>query len=163
MEPPNRGLSRGYQRDSPARIHPMIIIGAGEMLTQKFARDNQITHVINCAEDEMCPSWWKNSFPRQYYCIGAFDTIDHDITEWYPEFRRALKTFLQEDDCIRVFVHCQCGINRSAFLALLYVCDVFGYKIETVEASIISQRPCALTNPSFRKQVYAFTKNKTIM
>jgi hypothetical protein len=53
--------TRGYKIDPPVLLHVMILIGAGEMLTPEFKKDWNISHVINCAEDEMCPSWFKNA------------------------------------------------------------------------------------------------------
>ena len=155
-----RLTSRGYQRDPPAVIHPSIILGPGEMLTLEFARDNQISHVINCAEDQMCPSWFKYQYPSNYRFLNAIDSVDVNILDWYPAFKETMQKFLQERNCTRVFVHCQCGINRSAFLLLMYVCDVFKYPVKYAEESILRQRPCALTNPVFRKQVYAALSKK---
>lgn len=152
--------SRGYQKDPHAVIHPSILIGAGEMLTIEFARENRISHVINCAEDRMCPSWFQWQVPSNYKCLNAIDSESVNILSWYPAFKETMQKFLQQPDCTRVFVHCQCGINRSAFLALMYVCDVFKYPLKETEWSIIRQRPCALTNPAFRSQVYAALTKK---
>ena len=154
-----RSSSRGYKFDPPALIHPMILIGAGEMLTYSFMKVYKITHVINCAEDNMCPSWFSSGFPDRYVCLNAIDSLDVNILDWYPKFKETLQSFLQDPECTRVFVHCQCGINRSAFLALMYVCDVFGFQFTQTESSVIRGRPCALTNPSFRRQIMdALTK-----
>ena len=53
-----RRNSKGWHADPPARVHPKILVGAGSFLTPEFAREHQITHVINCAFPEDCPSWW---------------------------------------------------------------------------------------------------------
>jgi hypothetical protein len=151
-----RGMSRGYLKDPSALIHPMILIGAGASLTPEFAEKNKITHVINCAEDEMCPSWFPVNFPDKYTCLSAVDALDVNIIDWYPKFKSAMQTYLQDPSCKRVYVHCQCGINRSAFLAMTYVCDVFGYNYFNARESILKQRPCALTNSVFSSQVYDF-------
>jgi hypothetical protein len=148
-----RRKSRGYKNDSPALIHPSILVGSGEMLTSDFIIKWSITHVINCAHEDDSPTWFKLYFPNAYECIGADDTLDTNILEWYPRFNYVMKKFLQDRTSKRIFVHCQRGINRSAFLAAMYLCDVMKFDYKTVEHSLISQRQCAMTNPSFRTQV----------
>ena len=146
--------SKGYRKDPPALFHPMILVGAGEMLTPDFVKKHDITHVINCAQESDSPSWFKEQFPANYYCINAIDSLQVDILKWYPTFKAVMQTSLQEPTSKKIFVHCQCGINRSAFLALMYVCDVFHFSLSSTEMSVIRQRPCAMTNTSFRRQVF---------
>jgi hypothetical protein len=155
-----RYSSRGYLKDAPALFHPYILVGAGESLTPEFTKKHNITHVINCAQEADSPSWFKDKNPDKYYCINAVDSLHANILEWYPEFKATLKQFIQDPTSMKVFVHCQCGINRSAFLALMYVCDVFKFPLSATEMSVLKQRPCMMTNSSFRQQVfYALSNN----
>ena len=154
----NRSQSKGWQRDPPARLHPNILFGSGEALTQGFVIKENISHVINCASDNDSPEWFRESYPTRYACINAIDSVDANITEWYPEFSRIMNTFLKDRDSRVIYVHCQCGINRSGFLALLFVCMRFGYPITNTIQSIVKQRGCALSNPSFKKQVAEYIK-----
>lgn len=154
-----RYSSQGYQKDPPALFHPNILVGAGEMLTPAFVKKYEITHVINCAEDSDSPTWWRNSHPGKYYHIEAQDSLNADILKWYPEFKAILKLYLQDPSSMTVFVHCQCGINRSAFLSLMYVCDVFKFPLKSTELAVVKQRPCMMTNTSFRKQVFEALNN----
>jgi hypothetical protein len=146
-----RTRSRGYKLDPPAIVHCMIVVGSGEMLTLEFAKKYKITHVINCASDDMCPSWIERD--DNYTCLDAIDSRDVNILTWYPKFKETLQKYLQDPLCKKVFVHCQCGINRSAFLTLMYLCDIFKFPFKNTELSIIGQRPCALTNQVFRHQI----------
>jgi hypothetical protein len=155
-----RARSRGYKIDPPVLLHSMILVGSGEMLTPEFQQKWNITHVINCAENEMCPSWFPNKYPANYTCLNAVDSLDVNITSWYPKFKQIMQQYLR-DNCSKVFVHCQCGINRSMFLALMFVCDVFGYEYTNTERNIITVRPCALTNPAFRNQVIGALSKKS--
>ena len=66
-----RRNTKGWEQDPPARIHPNIMFGSGAMLTKDFAEKNQITHVINCAQDEDSPSWFRDENFEQYHCIDA--------------------------------------------------------------------------------------------
>ena len=154
-------MSRGYLVDSPAVVHPSIIVSAGPHLTEEFKAKYQITHVINCAFDKDSPEWFRNRYPNQYACINAEDDINGNILIWYPKFRDTLNSFLKDPTCRRVFVHCQCGINRSVFLALAYACDIFKCDYQTLYKSILRQRPCAMTNPTYDKQIKLFCSKKS--
>jgi hypothetical protein len=149
-----RYRSRGYRKDPPALIHPNILVGAGEMLTPDFAKKYEITHVINCAQEADSPSWFKEQFPERYHCINAYDSLNVNILDWYPEFKIMMKIFLQSPDSKRIFVHCQCGINRSMFLAVMYCCKEFKFSFEKTEYAMLKQRPCSMTNTVFRQQVF---------
>jgi protein-tyrosine phosphatase len=148
-----RRRSKGWQNDQPAYIHPRILFGAGIFIDETFMRRHEITHVVNCAYQEDSPKWFRTKFPKQYACIEADDTLDVNIVDWYATFERTVNKFLQDPNSKSIYIHCQCGINRSGFLALLYACKRLGYAYSDVLDSILTQRPCALTNPAFHKQV----------
>ena len=156
-----RRASKGYKADPCAQVHPRILFGAGEFLTPQFVKKNNISHVINCAYEEDCPRWFPNQFPDNYYCVEASDSLSENILKWYPEFKSVMDDFLKEPNSKTVYVHCQCGINRSGFLSLLYICLTFGYNIDSAIRMILIQRPCALTNPSYMRQSLAYIKKHT--
>lgn len=149
-----------YLTDPPALIHPSILVGAGCMLTEKFIQTYQITHIINCAYPEDCPAGVQGLFQSRYTCIHADDGYDVNIMKWYPEFKSKLTRFLQDPTRKRVFVHCQCGINRSTFLTAAYVCEMFGYPYDITCRSMKQQRPCAMRNKVFDQQVREFLVKK---
>lgn len=148
-----RRKSRGWMNDSPAFIHPRILFGPGIFLDDEFVTKHEITHVINCAGPEDSPAWFRSRFPGQYVCLNAPDTLQSNILDWYGAFESALNQYLKDPTGKTVYIHCQCGINRSGFLAAAYACKRLGYEFEEVLKSILYQRPCALTNPSYHKQV----------
>jgi protein-tyrosine phosphatase len=143
--------SRGYNKDPPVQVHPKILFGPGEYLTPKFVEENKITHVINCAQEEFSPSWFKEKYPTNYYCLGAIDSYNVKILDWYSKFKIMLDIFIEEGN---VYVHCQAGINRSGFLVMAYLVFEKNFHAETLEKMIIKKRPCALTNTSFRNEIY---------
>jgi protein-tyrosine phosphatase len=153
-----RRRSKGWQDDPPAYIHSRILFGAGFFITPKFVQDHEITHVINCAFDSDSPQWFKNKFPDKYICLNAVDSLDANILDWYPVFEKALHTFLREPNSKKVYIHCQCGINRSGFLSLAFMTKRLNIEFETGIAVILAQRPCALTNASYKQQVYQFSE-----
>jgi len=145
--------SRGWQVDPPARIHTNIIFGPGLYLNPGFVRAHNITHVVNCAFDKDSPSWFRSKYPDNYECLEALDSTSENIMKWYPKFEQVMNTFLRSPDSGKIYVHCQCGINRSGFLALMFVCKKFGYSFEVASSAILKQRPCALSNPEYKRQV----------
>ena len=148
-----RGQSKGFQNDPPARLHPNIMFGAGVMLTDGFIQKHKITHIINCAFPQDCPEWVQKNFEDKYVCLQAIDSLEADITKWYPMFAFFMDQFLKDNKCEMIYVHCQAGINRSGFLTLLYCCDKFEYAFIPTCKSIVKQRPCALRNYVFFQQV----------
>ena len=148
-----RRISLGYAADPPAKVHTRIIFGPGIFLTKSFCEKHKITHVINCAFEEDCPTWFKNEYSKNYVCVSAEDGLDKNILEWYPAFEKSMASFLKSKDCKVVYVHCKAGINRSGFLTLLFLCLHFGYNYTESIKCIIRQRPCALQNPTYQIQV----------
>ena len=153
-----RRRSKGWQNDPPAYIHSRILFGAGFFITPGFVEKHEITHVINCAFDSDSPEWFKEKYPNNYHCLNAVDSLDANILDWYDEFERTLHAFLRQPKCKKVYVHCQCGINRSGFLCLAFMCKRLNVDFNTGAAMILSQRPCALTNSAYRQQVYQFSE-----
>lgn len=147
--------SRGWYSDPIAIVHPRIYLGSAFNVTEETFRLNKITHVINCAGPEFNLKWMDED---KYKCIAAQDSITFDITSVYPLFESIMNRFLADPTCKNIYVHCQCGINRSAFLVLMYMCIKFQYKMDYMAKHILIQRPCCFRNPSFRKQVTEYIK-----
>ena len=152
-----RRRSKGWQNDPPAYIHPRILFGSGIAIDEEFVEKYNITHVVNCAFDQDCPKWFRQTYPNCYVSLGALDNLESNILDWYPDFEKSIQSFLSAKGSKTVYVHCQCGINRSGFLCLAYACKKLNYDYNEVVKSILTQRPCALTNPSYRKQVQTFS------
>lgn len=148
-----RRNSKGWQKDPPAVLHPRIWFGSANI-----PNNINITHVINCAEDDFTSTFFNMYYPENTVCLGAYDNIHEDITSYYPLFEETMNKFLINPECRIVYVHCECGINRSGFLMLIYLCRKMGLTLEEAVKTILIQRPCALTNPAFRKQVVEYIK-----
>lgn len=145
-----------YLRQPPAYFHSRILVGPGAFLTPKFVYERGISHVINCAEPIHSPEWFQTKYPTRYACLGAPDTPHHRILDWFPMFAQTLQTFLRETTGGTVYVHCQAGINRSACLALTYVCTKFHMDGETMLEAFLRQRPCMFQNSVYRSQVLTY-------
>jgi protein-tyrosine phosphatase len=155
-----RYSSKGYQSDPPALFHPCIMVGPGSMLTPEFVKKHEITHVINCAFNENSPTWFREQNPSKYFCIEAQDSVNVNIMKWYPLFEKTLSYFLKDLSSKKIFVHCQMGINRSAFLTLAYVCKTFNYEMNRIFFSTLRQRPCMYQNDKFYRDVNNFLSIK---
>lgn len=116
-----------------------------------------ITHIMNCAEDQVCPPVAKSIVGSKYKCINAIDHPLYPILErHYSEFEKAMDGFLRDPTCSNVYVHCQAGINRSACLIIAYIVKRFGISLMKILEHTLKQRPCILTNPGFQKQLLEF-------
>jgi len=142
-------------RFPPAYFYPRILVGAGMAMTDMFAYKHNITHVINCAFDQDSPLWFRTKYPNRYVSLEAYDSPVHNILDWYPKFEATMHKFLQEGNG-NVYVHCQAGMNRSAFLALTYVCKNFGLDMDATIKATLLQRPIMFQNPIFMNQVKEF-------
>jgi hypothetical protein len=151
-------VSRGWRLDPIARVHPRIFLGDANRVDILTFSMFKITHAINCADEYSTMKWFKNKFPNRYECMDAEDSDTFDITSVYPKFEETMNAFLSDPDCINVYVHCQCGINRSAFLLLIYLCKKFRYPMDSAAKNILLQRPCCFLNTRFRKQVVDYIK-----
>lgn len=153
-----RGPSRGWQHDTIACLYPRIFVGAGCQFTQAISYSGNFTHVINCAFKDDGPEWFAQKYPERYAVLGAVDALNVSILNWYPLFEQVMLQFLRDPTCKNIYVHCQCGINRSAYLAMAFVVRQFGFPLGEVARSLVIQRPCALSNPVFWTQVSSFVK-----
>jgi hypothetical protein len=154
----HRSPSKGWQKDPIACIYPRIYVGAGCQFTPDIAKGGNFTHVINCATADDGPEWFSLAHPDRYVVLNAVDSHDANILDWYPVFEQIMFNFLRDPRARNIYVHCQCGINRSAYLAIAFVCRTFGFPMKQMAHSLISQRPCALSNPVFWRQVSDFVK-----
>lgn len=155
-----RGRSQGYKHDGIACIYPGIYIGAGCQFTREIAARGNFTHVINCAFPEDGPEWFQKEHKDRYIMLGAIDSPTVSILTWYPAFEAAMLRFMRDPECKNIFVHCQCGINRSSYLALAFIIDHFHIDMFIAAYNLIIQRPCVLTNRAFWDQISAFEKSR---
>jgi len=158
----NRHVSRGWERDPIAIAYLRIFLGPA-FKVDRMVEEFGITHVVNCASREFSSKKFSEEFPGRHACISAIDSVFEDITRWYPIFETTMNMFLVDPECIAVYVHCECGINRSAFLLLIYLCLKFNLEPEYVVKHILIQRPCAFTNVVYRYQALEYIKKHRLV
>jgi hypothetical protein len=152
----HRQRSQGWTKDPVTLAFPRIFIGDGARLSPAFMELYRITHVINCADPSACRI---DLDSEKYVCLNAVDHPSVNIFEWYPQFKETMDKFLRDPSCLNVYVHCQCGINRSVFLTIAYIVKTFRIPLETCILRVVRERPCVMTNVSFQKQLIQFAKN----
>jgi hypothetical protein len=153
-----RSRSMGSFHDPTAFIFSRILVGDVLRLTESFTNNLKITHIINCAG----PKFNRILVPTENFeCIDAIDSESVKLFDtWYPKFKETMDRFLRDPKCINIYVHCQAGINRSAFLAIGYVVKTFGVPLERCVEKLARQRPCVLTNKAFLAQLKDFCKKE---
>ena len=145
--------SLGWEKDPIAIAHLRIFLGSAKSVDPVILATLGVTHVVNCATNEFSSDWFIEDYPGRHACIGAFDSVHEDITHWYPLFESVMNSFLGDADCRNIYVHCQCGINRSGFLCLNFMIKRLKLDLDDSIKAILSQRPCALTNTSFLHEI----------
>lgn len=153
-----RRNSKGSLHDPIACVHPRIFLGPAWNVDMFTFHQKNITHAINCAQPEFSAKWLTDEFPQRYVCLNAEDLKTYDITSVYPQFEETMNMFLADPNCKNVYVHCQAGMNRSAFLLAMYMCRKFQWKLQDVVKHITIQRPCCFENSVFRTQVTEYLK-----
>lgn len=152
-----RAFSRGYNLDRHATVFPRILLGPACYLSPIFMDLHDITHIVNCANDEVCSSWAKRKVGKNYKCINAIDHSQYMIlNECYEEFSKTMDEYLRDPQCKNIYVHCQAGMNRSACLLLAYIHKRFRVSLDVLIHSVARQRPCILRNTGFQKQLLEF-------
>ena len=138
--------------DRIAWVYPNICLGAGYMLTPRFVNAAGITHVINCGFPEHSPEWFRRRFSNRSVGINAIDSPTVKILDWYPMFEEAMRQFLRVPGSI-IFVHCQAGINRSAYLLIYFMVKNFGCNFKTLLSGVRLQRPQVCQNKAFMEEI----------
>jgi protein-tyrosine phosphatase len=149
-----RSTSRGHNLDRHAVVFPRILLGPACYLNPVFVNLHNITHIINCAENSVCPTWAKRWVGENYTCITAIDHPEYEILRnCLDTFSATMDRFLRDPTCQNIYVHCYAGMNRSACLILAYIHRRFRVSLETLLDTTARQRPCILTNKGFQKQL----------
>lgn len=151
-----------YLDEPPAWFFPRILVGSGAMLTRRFADTMNITHVINCADMNATPLWFRMFRSEHIAVLNARDSTNAHLDEWYSFFEYILLQYLRSPGSQTIFIHCQCGINRAPSLSALYVMKNYNISWNQLRESVLRQRPCMFTNHSFRNQLETFSQNKAI-
>ena len=104
-----RPLSKGFLHDRIALVYPRILLGPGGM-SPTFIKTQNITHVLNCAEENACPPALSAHLgARGYACMDARDDETNILDSHYARFETAMDRFLRDPSCRNVYVHCQAG------------------------------------------------------
>jgi hypothetical protein len=141
----------------PVEVYPGLWLGnmfnAQDM---HFRTNNNIKTIINCATYE-CQVQLINV--QTYVCLNASDDEEYPIINNHFSYVYEMIDISLEKGW-NTLIHCQCGINRSATLAIAYLSHKVHCPIEKAILEIFYKRPCILTNKGFRKQLFEWGRDK---
>ncbi len=124
-----------------------------------------VTHVLNASDT--CP--WDAELPRTYadagiaYLeLGADDMLGYDMRPHVDASRAFIDAARRGGG--RCLVHCQAGVNRSAFIAC--ACELLLHERRAVLGAVArlkSARGLVLLNRSFRRQLLEFARENGLL
>lgn len=153
----NKANINGWFSLPIAQIYPGLFLGnIFHAQDIHFRIDNNIKTIINCATYEAQPLLL-NVFT--YVCLNASDSPSYRIIDTHFSYVCEIIDMSLEKGW-NVLLHCQCGINRSATLAIAYYCMKYQCSIEKAILDVFSVRPCILTNNGFREQLFEWYENQ---
>jgi hypothetical protein len=121
-----------------------------------FRHQYNIQTIINCATYEAQPQLM-NIYT--YICLNGSDEKNYKILEYHFDYvYDMIERSLERGH--NVLLHCQCGVNRSATMAVAYLCKKTQCLIENAILDIFKQRPCILSNVGFREQLFEWAFNQ---
>jgi protein-tyrosine phosphatase len=141
----------------PVEIYPGLWLGnmfnAQDM---HFRTTNNIKTIVNCATYEAQVQLINI---QTYVCLNASDDDNYRIIDNHFSYVYEMIDISIEKGW-NVMIHCQCGINRSATLAIAYLCNKFQCPIERAILNVFQKRPCILSNRGFRKQLFEWAHSQ---
>jgi len=92
-------------------------------------------------------------FPKDfiYKTVPVRDVESENIQMHLEETTEFIKTAIESGG--KVFVHCVCGVSRSATIIAAWMMSKDGYTAEEAISQLQSRRECVDPNPSFREQL----------
>ena len=143
--------SRGFYSDPPALAMPRIIVASVYSLTPGFLELNSVTHILNCAYDDIVAPSIKQKYT--YACLHMDDHPSVVLKDYLCLATTILDAWLRDPKCKNVVIHCQAGINRSASIAAGYASTKLRIPAKEVMNNMLRQRPCMFTNEGFVQQL----------
>lgn len=106
----------------------------------------KVTHILNVVAGVL--PMFPNDFT--YKNIDICDTPTVPISNYFEECVKFITDAIKGGGC--VYVHCMCGISRSATMIAAYLISQ-GYTDEQATKLIKEKRPCTNPNKGFRRQL----------
>lgn len=111
-----------------------------------------ITHVIGCVLG-LDPPQLDN---LHYKMFPVRDIEAQNMIQYFDEANAYIDTVLAENDENKIYLHCICGVSRSATLLGAYLMHKMDWDAKTAIQFIQSKRPMVNPNDGFRQQLDNF-------
>lgn len=146
----NRDDKTKYTNFEHVEVMDNVVIGSFELTRNPDRMKKEgFTHILNCCEEGSCGKAKKS---LEYLCLNAKDNDGYKILE--NHFDKA-KEFI--DNALatggKVYVHCRCGKNRSATIAVAYIVYKKKESLFDVAKRCLELRPIILKNNNFIQQL----------
>ncbi|KAH7820696.1 putative protein phosphatase slingshot [Monocercomonoides exilis] len=140
----------------PNEIFDNLFLGQCPMgNTLFFIKELKITHILNCALE--C------NYETPPNVVMKKIRINDETTETIPfdEVISFIDNALNEKESgkhVRVFVHCQMGISRSASVVAAWLMSHFGIDVDTALSVVKKQRIIVRPNDGFLRQLILYDR-----
>ncbi|KAK2706182.1 hypothetical protein QYM36_016277 [Artemia franciscana] len=90
----------------------------------------------------------------QYRKIKCEGHQSAPTSEQYQEFKDVCDEFLDRNPSGAIAIHCTHGFNRTGFLIISYLVDVFGFQLEAAIQEFSSKRPPGIYKQDYLDELY---------
>jgi len=112
-----------------------------------------ITHILCAASYDSFPQAYHPGV-FQYLILGAADTPEQDLTQYFPKTNAFISGALREGG--RVYVHCYAGVSRAPTLVAAYLIKEAGMPLSAALSACSRVRPQVRPNHGFMRQLEAY-------
>ena len=148
-----------------SQIDTQIWIGnIGDASNQQFLKDNNITHILCCAEEFKNPPGFLyiNSKTDQWHYLPIVDDVADSKTEaQFREGAKKLNDWLNAGH--KVMVHCYAGMSRSTSVVIAYYILYKGWSFDLAYSHCRQRRLQVNPHPDFVKILRALPQAPVIV
>jgi predicted protein tyrosine phosphatase len=143
----SQGLIKRY--NNMYEICPRVYFGSAGATYDK-EQMKKITHIINC--DSSRDSTSPLGQTKHFLFLESYDNEEFDIIEKHLSSLTEYITNVLKDPETNIYIHCYMGWNRSACLAIGYVCKTYHTSAKRLISKIREVRDI-LTNEDFEQSL----------
>ena len=144
-----------------SKVLDFLYLGSELDSDNKSIKENNFTHVINCAALDCQIDNGHYGDGVKYLEFEADDMEEYDILQHFQETFDAIEDARTSGG--KVLLHCAMGMNRSGALVTAYVMVHKNMDVISAAKLVKAARGCIMTNESFQKQIIAFAREMNLL